>query len=162
MVTVGSHCILELFDCPRSLLNDEAFIRKALRDAVEASGATLLGEVAHAFEPQGVTAIGLLAESHIAIHTWPEIRYAAADIFTCGDKAVPERACARLAHLLKARRHTMRKIARGPAVARLSEAAPVAPAAASRAVQREEPPPDEEDDPCPEPSCAPISGSRSF
>jgi S-adenosylmethionine decarboxylase len=114
MTNIGSHCILELYDCPVGLLNDATFVRKALREAVEASGATLLHEVAHAFEPQGVTALGLLSESHISIHTWPELGYLGADIFTCGSVAVPERACEHLALAFQARRHKMRKLPRGP------------------------------------------------
>ena len=49
--------------------------------------------VTHSFKPQGVTGLALLAESHISIHTWPEIGYAAIDVFTCGDHTMPEKAC---------------------------------------------------------------------
>ena len=44
----------------------------------------------HKFEPQGVTAVALLAESHISIHTWPENGTAVCDIFTCGDHTDPD------------------------------------------------------------------------
>lgn len=52
-------------------------------------GATVLSSSSHKFEPQGVTAILLLSESHISIHTWPEKRFATCDIFTCGS-CIPE------------------------------------------------------------------------
>jgi S-adenosylmethionine decarboxylase len=48
--------------------------------------------MSHQFKPQGVTAICLLSESHISIHTWPEKREAAVDVFTCGDSE-PKIAC---------------------------------------------------------------------
>lgn len=75
--------------------------------------ATLLHEVSHSFHPQGVTALGLIAESHVAIHTWPEFGYAAVDVFTCGEKASAERACLFLVEALQAGRHSMVKLSRG-------------------------------------------------
>lgn len=109
----GTHCIAELYDCPPELLNDESFIKDALRGAVDQGRATLLHEVSHHFHPQGVTALGLIAESHIAIHTWPELRYAAADVFTCGERANAENACRHLVRALRAGRHAIRTLARG-------------------------------------------------
>ncbi len=100
--TVGKHCILELYGCDSQKLNDEAFIRDTITTAAKRAGATLLHLISHPFEPQGVTALALLAESHISIHTWPESGYAAVDVFTCGDHTMPERACAVLAQELEA------------------------------------------------------------
>jgi S-adenosylmethionine decarboxylase len=91
--TIGSHWILEMYDCPPEVIDDLEHVRVALREAVKAARATLLHEAAHAFEPQGVTALGLLAESHISVHTRPGAGYAAVDVYTCGacrpDRAVP-------------------------------------------------------------------------
>ena len=112
MASVGKHCILELYGCPSDALNDRDLIVNALRQAAERAGATWMGEVAHKFEPQGVTALGLLAESHISIHTWPEIGYAAADVFTCGSSCDPVLACELLAELMGADRHTMTTLPR--------------------------------------------------
>ena len=109
----GTHCICELYDCPSGLLNDRAFVEKALRGAVAQGMATLLHEVSHKFHPQGVTALALIAESHVAIHTWPEYGYAGVDVFTCGDRASAEKACAYLIREFQAGRHTMKKLARG-------------------------------------------------
>ena len=81
---VGKHCILELYDCDPSRLDDEAFIRTTITSAAKGAGATLLNLITHQFQPQGVTGLALLAESHISIHTWPESGYAAIDVFTCG------------------------------------------------------------------------------
>ncbi len=90
---IGRHCILELYKCNQARLNDEAFIRTTITSSAKIAGATLINLVTHSFKPQGVTGLALLAESHISIHTWPEIGYAAIDVFTCGDHTMPEKAC---------------------------------------------------------------------
>ena len=90
---IGRHCILELYQCDHAKLNDEAFIRTTITSSAKVAGATLINLVTHSFKPQGVTGLALLAESHISIHTWPEIGYAAIDVFTCGDHTMPEKAC---------------------------------------------------------------------
>ena len=105
--TVGKHCILELYACDSARLDDEAFLRDTLTAAAKRAGATLLNLITHRFEPQGVTGLALLAESHISIHTWPESGYAAVDVFTCGDHTMPERACAVLAAELGAASHKL-------------------------------------------------------
>ncbi len=113
MEPIGTHCIVELYDCPSDLLNDESFVKQALREAVDQGLAMLLHEVSHQFHPQGVTALALIAESHVAIHTWPECGYAAVDVFTCGDQADPEKACMHLVHVFQAGRHSFTKLIRG-------------------------------------------------
>ena len=77
---VGKHCILELYDCDPTKLDDETFLRRTITTAAQRAGATLLNLITHRFEPQGVTGLALLAESHISIHTWPENGYAAVDL----------------------------------------------------------------------------------
>ena len=90
---MGRHCILELYECDQVKLNDEAFIRTTITSSVKIAGATLINLITHSFKPQGVTGLALLAESHISIHTWPEIGYAAIDVFTCGNHTMPDSAC---------------------------------------------------------------------
>ena len=109
---VGKHCILELYDCDQSRLDDEAFLRTAITTAAKRAGATLLNLITHRFEPQGVTGLALLAESHISIHTWPENGYAAVDVFTCGDHTMPEQACRVMSEELRAGRHALRSFLR--------------------------------------------------
>lgn len=121
MEAFGVHCICELYDCPSRLLNDVAFIEQSLRNAADRGMATLLHEVSHKFHPQGVTALGLIAESHLAIHTWPECGYAAVDVYTCGDRASAEKACHYLVQALEAQRHSMRKLDRGVGVSNSSD-----------------------------------------
>ena len=104
---VGKHCILELYDCDPARLDDEAFLRDTITSAAKRAGATLLNLITHRFQPQGVTGLALLAESHISIHTWPESGYAAVDVFTCGDHTMPERACQVLCEGLAAGSHKL-------------------------------------------------------
>jgi S-adenosylmethionine decarboxylase len=82
-VYAGTHLILEVVD--GTGLDDEARIQAALRDCVDACGATLLHIHTHKFTPQGVSGVAVLSESHISVHTWPEIGYGAFDVFMCGD-----------------------------------------------------------------------------
>lgn len=118
MSGVGRHCILELYGCPPQLLDDESLIKQTLRSAAQIARSTLLGELSHKFEPQGVTALVLLAESHISIHTWPESGYAAVDVFTCGEHTLPEEASRHIAQSLEAGWHSLSTLPRsGPASA---------------------------------------------
>ena len=109
---IGRHCILELYQCDHAKLNDEAFIRTTITSSAKVAGATLMNLVTHSFKPQGVTGLALLAESHISIHTWPEIGYAAIDVFTCGDHTMPEKACKLLFQDFLAKNFSFKNIAR--------------------------------------------------
>ncbi len=113
MSPLGSHFILEMYDCPPERLDDVACVLDALRTAAQKARSTLLAESHHRFDPQGVTAVALLAESHISIHTWPELGYAAADVFTCGAHTDPKAACDFLVKALGAGRFELRTLARG-------------------------------------------------
>jgi S-adenosylmethionine decarboxylase len=112
LVPVGKHCLLDLYGCSSEKLNDDVFLAKAITEAVEKAGATLLNLTAHRFEPQGITALALLAESHLSIHTWPETGYAAVDVFTCGDHTMPERACEVLIDALESQEHRLTTLRR--------------------------------------------------
>lgn len=83
------HILFTLKGCPYELLDDESHIRAVLIGATEVSKSRLLSISSHKFDPHGVTAIALLAESHISIHTWPEDGMAVCDVFTCGDHTKP-------------------------------------------------------------------------
>lgn len=89
---LGRHVLLELSGCPYTLLNDIDFVRKTLKKAAEKAEVTIISENFNRFNPQGISGVLIIAESHISIHTWPEYEYAAIDIFTCGDVALPDRA----------------------------------------------------------------------
>ena len=112
----SKHLLLELYRCDYERVNDESFLRCTLNNAAKYANATVLNLISNKFEPQGVTAIALLAESHLSIHTWPESQYSAVDIFTCGQNMIPEIACKYLIEALMAEEHLLRVINRDPPV----------------------------------------------
>ena len=85
-VFAGTHLIIEVTGAEG--LDDEARIRGAFLECVEVCGATLLHIHTHKFSPQGVSGVAVLAESHISVHTWPEIGYGAFAVFMCGEGLV--------------------------------------------------------------------------
>jgi len=111
----GVHHILELYGCPAHILNDASLLSEIMDKAAATSNSTLLNKLVHSFPTEGVTAMGLLAESHIAIHTWPELGYAAVDFFACGKQAQPDKGCAYLIEALRASRFSAREVQRGAA-----------------------------------------------
>ena len=121
LIHQSKHLLLELYGCDREKLNDESFLRCILNRAAKLANATVLNLISNKFEPQGVTAIALLAESHISIHTWPESNYSAVDIFTCGQNMLPELASQYLIDVLKAEEHSLRVIERNPPAAVFKE-----------------------------------------
>ena len=121
LIHQSKHLLLELYKCDFEKLNDESFLRCTLNRAAKLAKATVLNLISNKFDPQGVTAIALLAESHISIHTWPESNYSAVDIFTCGQNMMPEVASQYLIEALKAEEHFLRIIERNPPRAVLKE-----------------------------------------
>jgi len=82
---MGKHYLLNLYGCSYAHLNDVYFLIDLLGNAAVASGATVVQSIFKKFEPQGFTGICLLSESHISVHTYPELGSCYADIFTCGN-----------------------------------------------------------------------------
>lgn len=112
MKKFGTHYIVDGWLASTELLNDAEGIRAALLETVEVAGATLIELCVHRFNPIGVTATATLAESHIALHTWPEESYFAADLFFCGG-GNPKQALLYLTSALGAQKFTIREIERG-------------------------------------------------
>jgi S-adenosylmethionine decarboxylase len=108
---MGKHYLLNLYKCSNVLLNNEHFLMDLLENAAVASGATVCQTIHKKFEPQGVTVLCLLSESHISIHTWPEEEKAAVDVYTCGD-CNPKIGCDIIIQQLNAETHTMSYIER--------------------------------------------------
>jgi S-adenosylmethionine decarboxylase len=86
----GSHLLLAYEECAADL-DDERLLESALREGIEAAGATVLAFARARFEPQGLSLVFLLGESHASLHAYPEHRSAFLDIFTCGSRCRPER-----------------------------------------------------------------------
>ena len=93
-------------------LDDIDLIETTLRRCVDAAGATLLHIHLHHFQPNGVSGVAVLAESHISIHTWPDAGYAALDVFMCGN-ADPDACIPVLREAFKAKRVEVNELLRG-------------------------------------------------
>ena len=98
----GRHLILDLYDCDPEILDDYEELQRLLEASLVMAKANILRIMGEKFEPQGVTLLALLAESHASIHTWPEIGYAAIDLYTCGDTTQTHKAAEFLKAKLKA------------------------------------------------------------
>lgn len=86
MSGLGRHLLAELYGCSFERLDDLDLLTEVTLDAVARSGATILSHHFRRFQPQGVTGVVIIAESHLSLHTWPEHGYAGIDYFTCGDQ----------------------------------------------------------------------------
>lgn len=85
----GRHVLVDIADTQAAVLNDSGALARALIDAAVAEGATVLSAIEHAFQPNGVTILLLLAESHVSLHTYPDEGRAFFDAFTCGVRCEP-------------------------------------------------------------------------
>jgi S-adenosylmethionine decarboxylase proenzyme len=81
---LARHTLLELRGCDSAILNAPEQLKELLLEAVRRGRGTIVTDVFHTFSPHGVSGVVVIAESHVAIHTWPEHDYAAVDIFSCG------------------------------------------------------------------------------
>ncbi len=88
----GKHYIIELFGCNPETINTVTHVEQIMIKAATESNSTILNHVFHQFEPTGVSGFIFIAESHFALHTWPEDNYVGADIFTCGKEMNPDTA----------------------------------------------------------------------
>jgi S-adenosylmethionine decarboxylase len=105
--------LLELFDCNPVAINNLEVVKTAMVEAAKRAQATIVDVVFHEFNPFGISGVVVIAESHLAIHTWPEYRYAAVDVFSCGDTLQPEVAATYLVEQLGAARVFTVELRRG-------------------------------------------------
>ena len=80
----GTHAVLDAAGCDPALLDDPDAVEASVAAAVAAAPCRLLHLHVARFCPRGLTAVAVLAESHLSVHTWPEHGRAALDAFTCG------------------------------------------------------------------------------
>jgi len=109
----GWHYLLELFECSAEKIDNLDFVVLRMREAAALAKTTVVDVISHRFQPNGVTAIALLKESHLSIHCWPESRYAAVDLFSCGENGTPQTACDFLIEQFESRKHRLQIIKRG-------------------------------------------------
>jgi len=110
--SLGRHVIVELWGCKN--IDSLHAVEEAIRDAVAATNATLRDLQVFPWEPyNGVSGIAILSESHLSIHTWPELGYAAVDVFTCGEHTNPEAAIPVLRERFQPERMEVMQVSRG-------------------------------------------------
>jgi S-adenosylmethionine decarboxylase proenzyme len=113
MSSLGRQILADMYDCDPLVLDDEQAIRSSLLEAAQRCGATIISASFRRFEPHGISGVVMIAESHLAIHTWPEHGFAALDLFTCSDRVQPEVCFSYLKEALRSKQSTMQTIERG-------------------------------------------------
>ncbi len=113
MHSLGRHLLLELYDCSSEILSNLETVRATLVEAAKRAEATIIDVVFHEFNPFGVSGVVVIAESHLSIHTWPEYRYAAVDIFSCGESLKPAEAASYLVEQFGPSRASCVEVKRG-------------------------------------------------
>ena len=111
--SVGRHIIAELWGCNPEYLDDVSVVQDFMNNAAEKAHATILNSTFHTFQPHGVSGAVIIAESHLAIHTWSEIGLASIDIYTCGEKADPWVAYSYLKKSFQSKKQTVFELKRG-------------------------------------------------
>ncbi len=118
LAALGRHLILEMWDCSSDTVNNIEGIKKILAKTAKVINATVIDIMCHHFSPYGVTGVAILAESHISIHTWPEYKYVAADIFLCGNAISPRVAASYLIQAFHAKETSIAEFKRGDVLSR--------------------------------------------
>lgn len=108
----GRHTLCNMEGIESVNLNNSDYFIALLRDAVDATNATLIDVVYHHFVPAGMSVIAVLRESHVAIHTYPEYKALFLDVFTCGKKADPEMIVLHIISELNPKQYSSRTIIR--------------------------------------------------
>lgn len=107
----GTHLIIEFWG--GKIIESASEIKRILLETAKESNNTPVGVKIHKFNPHGLTGFVLLAESHISIHTWPELDYVAIDIFSCGKNSQPYKGLDYLKKEFQPRKVKFREIKRG-------------------------------------------------
>jgi len=113
MKALGSHLLLDLWQVPHVLLDDLEALEKQLVAAAKRGGAHVVEARFHRFEPHGVSGVVILMESHLALHTWPELGFAAVDVFTCGSESIAEAIADEIVEALAPGKFEIRRFERG-------------------------------------------------
>ncbi len=122
-ISLGQHHLAEFYDCCVNSINDVDVVRQAMVEAAKLANATIVTEVFHEFNPHGISGVVVIAESHFAIHSWPEHACVSVDLFTCSEKMDPAKAIEYLRQTFKAQRVQLQKINRAQIPAKLTDRA---------------------------------------
>jgi len=110
---LGEKVLAEFYGCSVSAINDSGLIRAAMLEAARRAKATIVADVFHEFNPHGISGVVVIAESHIAIHSWPEHGCASVDLFTCSADMEPRAAIDYLKSVFQAERVEIQVVKRG-------------------------------------------------
>ncbi|MGZ3746767.1 MAG: adenosylmethionine decarboxylase [Pseudobdellovibrionaceae bacterium] len=116
LISLGQHHLVEFYDCCVETINNVELVRRAMVEAAKMARATIVAEVFHEFNPHGVSGVVVIAESHFAIHSWPEHRCVSIDLFTCSENMDPQAAFDHLAKVFKAQKISLQTLSRGEVV----------------------------------------------
>jgi S-adenosylmethionine decarboxylase len=108
---IGHHVYGELYGCDPNLLSNEEYLARVVKEAAEIGGFTLLDVKAWKINP-GVSVVGIVLESHITIHTWPEYEFASVDVYTCGSRGDPYKCFNYIVEKLRAKYYNVRYTSR--------------------------------------------------
>ncbi|RKD27689.1 adenosylmethionine decarboxylase proenzyme [Caminicella sporogenes DSM 14501] len=111
--SLGRHILAEFYNCNQEIINDHNLIERYLIDAAKKANATVVESCFHMFNPWGVSGVVVIQESHLTIHTWPELGYASVDLYTCGDEVNPWIAFEYLKEKLQAEKTETIEVPRG-------------------------------------------------
>ena len=92
-MAIGRHLIADFYFCEVAFLDDAASLEREMVQAAVSAGAEVRGTCFHHFATGGVSGVVIISESHLAVHTYPELTYAALDFFTCGRTVDPRMIC---------------------------------------------------------------------
>jgi S-adenosylmethionine decarboxylase proenzyme len=110
---LGRHILAEYHGCDPLVIGDRDAVRLLMLECARLMNATIVTDVFHAFNPHGVSGVVVIAESHAAVHTWPERGIASVDIFSCGANIKPSAALDFLKQGFGAGRMFVMEIGRG-------------------------------------------------
>jgi len=113
MRALGRHVLAEVYGCEFDAINDIKKVEDVMVKAALEAGAEIREVAFHKFSPQGVSGVVVISESHLAIHTWPELGYCAVDVFTCGERVDPWLACEYIFKAFGAKRVETQELKRG-------------------------------------------------
>ena len=110
---LGKHTLADIYDIENDCLDDIEQIKDIILESCKESNLHVVEFTFHKFEPYGLSGIFVLKESHIAIHTWPEYKFASVDVFTCGTMANPTEACNKIVNKLQSKNVVIKEFDRG-------------------------------------------------
>ena len=110
---IGYQILIDLYECDYEKMEDLEYIKNMMKGLSKILGTTIKNEAFYKFSPYGISGVLIIAESHLAIHTWPEYKYAGIDLFTCAKKLNTKKAVEFLCQSLNVEKYEIKEISRG-------------------------------------------------